>query len=306
VGLVVAGFVFILAFCFIMLWYLATYGKDAVIRNRLSGIKDTQTEDWDNPLSLPFRVRVIKPFEDKVILFVSSLLPVNVKASIDRKLSQAGNPRGMRSGAFIAVTSLSALSLMALVLLISLWIGAGVLRSLAYSLGTGVLVVLFAVLWLDTSASSRVRRIERALPDAIDLLVVSVEAGLGFDQAMSKITERMNGPLAEEFAKALQEMKLGKQRHIALRDLARRTGSQTLSTFVAMIVQATQMGVSIGRVLRIQSDSQRRARRQKAEEMAMRAPIKMLFPLVFCIFPALFVVILGPGMIQIYQSLIKR
>jgi tight adherence protein C len=306
VGLVVAGFVFILAFCFIMLWYLATYGKDAVIRTRLSGIKDTQTEDWNNPLSLPFRVRVIKPFEDKVILFVSSLLPVNVKASIDRKLSQAGNPRGMKSGAFIAVTSLSTLSLTVIALLIGLWIGAGVLRTIAYSLGLGVLVVLIFVVWLYTSASGSVKRIERALPDAIDLLVVSVEAGLGFDQAISKITERMKGPLAEEFAKALQDMKLGKQRHVALRDLARRTGSQTLSTFVAMIVQATQMGVSIGRVLRIQSDSQRRERRQRAEELAMQAPIKMLFPLVFCIFPALFVVILGPGVIQIYETLMKR
>ncbi len=305
-GLVVAGFVFILTLGFVVLWYVAAYGKDAVIRSRLTGIKDVQTEDWDNPLSLPFRVRVIKPFEDKIILFVSSLLPVNVRASIDRKLSQAGNPRGMRSGAFIAVAGIGALSASILTFLVCLFVRVGPLRSLGYSLGAGVLIVLISVLWLYTSARNRVRLIERALPDAIDLLVVSVEAGLGFDQAMSKITERMKGPLAEEFAKALQEMKLGKQRNIALRDLARRTGSQTLSTFVAMIVQATQMGVSIGRVLRIQSDSQRRERRQKAEELAMQAPIKMLFPLVFCIFPALFVVILGPGVIQIYQTLLKR
>jgi hypothetical protein len=150
VGLVVAGFVFILSFSFIMLWYLATYGKDAVIRNRLSTIKDTQTEDWDNPLSLPFRVRVIKPFEDKVILFVSSLLPVNLKASVDRKLAQAGNPHGMRSGAFIAVSCLSALFLTLLTLFISLWVGAGVLRTLAYSLGAGVAVILISMLWLYT------------------------------------------------------------------------------------------------------------------------------------------------------------
>ena len=305
-GLVFAGFVFILTFGFVMLWYLATYGKDAVIRSRLSGIKDTQTEDWDNPLSLPFSLRVVKPFEDKIILFVSSLLPVNVKARIDRKLSQAGNPRGMRSGAFIAVTSVGALSVSTLALLAGLFTGAGPVRPLAYSAGSGLLVILVTVMWLYTSARNRVRKIERALSDAIDLLVVSVEAGLGFDQAMSKITERMKGPLAEEFGKALKEMSLGKQRHVALRDLARRTGSQTLSTFVAMIVQATQMGVSIGRVLRIQSDSQRRERRQKAEELAMQAPIKMLFPLVFCIFPALFVVILGPGVIQIYQTLLQR
>jgi len=306
VGLVVAGFVFILTLGFVALWYTGTYGKDAVIRNRLTGIKDTQTEDWDNPLSLPFRVRVVKPFEDKIILFVSSLLPVNVRASVDRKLSQAGNPRGMRSAAFIAAAGIGSISAGILTLVVTLFVGVGPLRSLGYAIGAGVLIVLVSALWLYTSARNRVRLIERELPDAIDLLVVSVEAGLGFDQAMSKITERMKGPLAEEFAKALQEMKLGKQRNIALRDLARRTGSQTLSTFVAMIVQATQMGVSIGRVLRIQSDSQRRERRQKAEELAMQAPIKMLFPLVFCIFPALFVVILGPGVIQIYQTLLKR
>lgn len=305
-GLVVAGFVFILTLGFVALWYTGTYGKDAVIRNRLTGIKDTQTEDWDNPLSLPFRVRVVKPFEDKIILFVSSLLPVNVRASVDRKLSQAGNPRGMRSAAFIAAAGIGSISAGILTLVVTLFVGVGPLRSLGYAIGAGVLIVLVSALWLYTSARNRVRLIERELPDAIDLLVVSVEAGLGFDQAMSKITERMKGPLAEEFAKALQEMKLGKQRNIALRDLARRTGSQTLSTFVAMIVQATQMGVSIGRVLRIQSDSQRRERRQKAEELAMQAPIKMLFPLVFCIFPALFVVILGPGVIQIYQTLLKR
>jgi len=143
---------------------------------------------------------------------------------------------------------------------------------------------------------------ERALPDALDLLTISVEAGLGFDAAMAKVAEKSDNELSRAFARVNAEVRLGKLRRDALRDMAQRAGVQDISNFIAAVIQADQLGVSLSKVLRVQSEQMRVRRRQRAEELANQAPIKMLFPLVFLIFPSIFIVLLGPAVIQIQKS----
>jgi tight adherence protein C len=157
--------------------------------------------------------------------------------------------------------------------------------------------------WLGGRIKKRQHAILLSIPDALDLLTISVRAGLGFDAALGKVVEKMNGPLTDEFQRALAEVRVGKVRREALRDIIPRTEVAPLSNFIGAIIQAEQLGVSISKVLQVQSEQLRIERRQRAEEMAAKAPIKMLFPLVGCIFPALFIVILGPAIILIVKGL---
>ena len=143
------------------------------------------------------------------------------------------------------------------------------------------------------------------IPDALDLLTISVRAGLGFDAALGKVVEKMEGPLIDEFRRALAEVRVGKARRDALRDIVPRTEVPALTNFIGAVIQAEQLGVAISKVLQVQSEQLRIERRQRAEEMAAKAPIKMLFPLVGCIFPSLFVVILGPALILIAKTLVS-
>ena len=153
------------------------------------------------------------------------------------------------------------------------------------------------------ASSKRQKAILLMIPDALDLLTISVRAGLGFDGALGKVVEKLKGPLTEEFRRALAEIRVGKARRDALRDIVPRTEVPALTNFIGAIIQAEQLGVSISKVLQVQSEQLRIERRQRAEEMAAKAPIKMLFPLVGCIFPSLFIVILGPAIILIMINL---
>ena len=157
--------------------------------------------------------------------------------------------------------------------------------------------------WLGGRVKKRQHAILLQIPDALDLLTISVRAGLGFDAALGKVVEKLQGPLTEEFRRALAEVRVGKARRDALRDIVARTEVTPLTNFIGAIIQAEQLGVSISKVLQVQSEQLRIERRQRAEEAAAKAPIKMLFPLVGCIFPSLFIVILGPAIILIVQNL---
>jgi tight adherence protein C len=159
--------------------------------------------------------------------------------------------------------------------------------------------------WLRGKAAKRQTKIQRSLPDTLDLITVSVEAGLGLDAALAKVIEKTRGPLREEFGRVLQEISLGKVRRTALKDLAIRCDVPDLTSFVNAIVQADQMGLGVAEVLRAQADEVRLRRRQRAEETAMKAPVKMLFPLVAFIFPAMMTVLLGPAVWRIYEAIIN-
>lgn len=160
-------------------------------------------------------------------------------------------------------------------------------------------------LLLYNAGLKRQQKIRRALPDALDMLTVCVEAGLGFDAALAQVARNTSGPLASEFARVLQEMQIGKSRTLALRAMTERTTVVELRTFVSALVQASELGIALAKVLREQAKEQRVRRRQRAEEQAQKVPVKILFPLIFCILPALFVVIIGPGILAIAATLFK-
>jgi len=177
-----------------------------------------------------------------------------------------------------------------------------VLWALAFGVGLGALGLFAPNLFLYQKAYDRSARITRELPDALDLLVISVESGLGFDAALSQVARNTEGPLAEEFFRVLQEMQLGTGRSDAMRALADRTDVTDLRGFITSMVQADAFGIPIANVLRIQAREMRIRRSQRAEESAQKVPVKILFPLIFCIMPTLFIVIMGPAAIQMIQS----
>jgi tight adherence protein C len=295
--------IFILILLSVLFIVQALNTNKSKIRSRLNFIGDMLlTGEDDQPLNLPFKVRIVKPMETKLVGYFSSLLPANLKSLVDKKLVQCGNPRGLKASVFMSWVIAAAIAVIMLWVFGSLFLGYGFINAVIGVLVILLLAIIVPALWLQMTAAKRIKVIEMSLPDVIDLLVISVEAGLGFDMALSKVIEKIKGPLSEEFAKALNEIKMGKTRQAALKDLSARVGSENLHSFLTMIIQSTIMGFAIGPVLRIQSDTMRVARRQQAEEMAMKAPIKMVFPLVFCIFPALFIVLLGPALIKILES----
>jgi len=180
--------------------------------------------------------------------------------------------------------------------------GVPILNALLYTvLGGGIGYVLPGI-WLGQQIRKRKNNLIKALPDALDLLTISVEAGLAFDSAMQRVAEKWDNELSREFRKVLSDVRLGRVRRDALKDMVARCGVDDIQTFIAAVIQAEQLGVSISKILRVQSDQMRIRRRQRAEEKAHQAPIKMLFPMVFLIFPALFVVILGPAVPKLYDS----
>ncbi len=250
-------------------------------------------------LSQPFTQRVLVPLVEGLAALAKRFTPQESLENVRHSLELAGNPFGWSSVQFMGLRILAAI--------LSGGLGAVLLVISSMSLPRrmlllGVLTVggyYLPVLWLRSKTSSRQRDVTRSLPDALDLLTICVEAGLGFDGAMARVAEKWDNELTREFTRVLQEVQLGKLRREALRNMADRIDVQEVSTFVAAIVQAEELGVSIAKVLRIQAEEMRRRRRQRAEELARQAPIKMLPAIAFLIFPAIFVVLLGPAIIRI-------
>jgi tight adherence protein C len=184
-----------------------------------------------------------------------------------------------------------------------LWIGKQPFQ--IHLIGTIVGVALgflLPVLWLSGKIRRRQDEVIKALPDALDLLTICVEAGLGFDAAMAKVAEKWENELSRAFGRVIHEIRLGKLRREALREMERNVGVTDVTSFVAAVIQADQLGVSMAKVMRIQSEQMRIKRRQRAEEKAHQAPIKMLFPMVFLIFPSIYIVLLGPAVLVIMNS----
>jgi tight adherence protein C len=242
-----------------------------------------------------FRERALLPFAGRVAGAVLRLSPKTTVESVSFKLISAG--LGIAPTAFLAIKGVAAV----VGIVFGLATGAGI----AGAAGSFLLALVFGGIgWMlpeyAVTLRARVRReaVRADLPDALDLLAVSVEAGLGFDGAITKITEHMHGPLSDEFALTLGEIRVGENRADALKKMAQRVDAPELSAFVRSIVQADQLGISLGRILRVQAADTRLRRQAAAEERAMKAPIKMLFPTVLFIFPSMFIVILGPAMLN--------
>jgi tight adherence protein C len=247
---------------------------------------------------LPFTQRVLAPMGERLAGWTLKLHPKTTIDGVSTRLLAAGLGRTISPTTFLAFKSALAIGgLFMGALFGGALTGAGGVLFFAIALGgVGFIAPDFAV---SGRARSRKDRIRAELPDALDLMAVSVEAGLGFDGAISKLTEHMEGPLADEFALTLSEIRIGESRQDALKKLSDRTGTPELSSFVRAIIQADQLGISLGRILRVQATDSRLKRQAAAEEKAMKAPIKMLFPTVLFIFPAMFLVILGPAFLNL-------
>ncbi len=264
----------------------ATYGRSRVATTSLERLR--------------FHERVITPAAGSLANMVLRLNPRVTVESTAARLLAAGMGRSLTPVTFLALKVAGALSGLVLWLVFG---SAAAGPQLGLIAGLGAAGLGFVIPGVIVSGRGRRRReeIKAQLPDALDLLAVSVEAGLGFDGAVAKMTEHMSGALAEEFSLTLGEMRIGESRHDALKKLAERAGAPEVASFTRAIIQADTLGISLGRILRVQAVDSRLKRQAVAEERAMKSPIKMLFPTVLFIFPAMFIVILGPAMLNLLE-----
>ena len=274
------------------------------VQARLTQLGSIQAHNLEElELQHPFTERTLRPFVARISRLGSRLSSASSAESAEKRLAMAGNPGDLRLTDWIGVKMLVAVFLGGLMFIVLGLLAGGLFMGLilgVVGVGIGYLVPEF---WLGGRIKARQKIILKMIPDTLDLLTISVRAGLGFDAALAKVVEKLPGPLSDEFRRALAEVRVGKTRRDALRDMIPRTNVQPLSNFIGAIIQAEQLGVSIAKVLQVQSEQLRIERRQRAEEMAAKAPIKMLFPLVGCIFPSLFIVILGPAIISIIKTM---
>jgi tight adherence protein C len=255
----------------------------------------TREED----LSRSFVSRALVPFLGGLGSIGTRLTPIGMRKRIGRKVVLMGSPPGWDADKLAAIKVMGAITGVGLGWLSATALGREGLMYWSVILVMGGIGALLPGAMLDIKARTRQELIRRALPDTMDLLTISVEAGLGFDAALAQVVRSTEGPLAQEVARMLQEMQVGVARADSLRNVADRSDVDELKGFVLAMVQAEQFGVSIAKVLRSQAAQLRTKRRQRAEERAMKIPVKILFPLIFCILPAMFVVLLGPGIIRV-------
>jgi tight adherence protein C len=249
--------------------------------------------------------RVVMPGVKRIGRGIARVTPFDLAQRINRKLVLAGNPEGWDAERVVALKIIGGIGgLVGGLLLMALLPVSGMLKVSG--------VVIFCLLGytipstkVNTMAGKRQRMMQKQLADVMDLLTISVEAGLGFDAALAQVVKNVPGPLAEELARLLQEIQIGVSRADAFRQLGERTTVPEIEGFVLSMIQADLFGVSIANVLRAQSKELRLKRRQRAEEMAQKIPVKLLFPMIFMVLPALFIIVLGPGAIQIYDQFFK-
>lgn len=252
-------------------------------------------------LSQPFSDRVLVPMMKRFGEISARFTPQKVLLDTTRKLELAGNPGRIDAATFLATRFIVPVVFDGFLLLVSRlspspWPAARLFIAL---LVFGLIGFAFPQLWLTSKIQARQKEIRKAMPDALDLLTICVEAGLSFDSAMSKVSEKWENQLSLAFARVIREIQLGKLQREALRDMSDRLGIAEMTSFVAAVIQSQQLGVSMAKVLRIQSEQMRMKRRQRAEEEAHKAPVKMIFPMGLLIFPSILIILLTPALIQI-------
>lgn len=245
-----------------------------------------------------FADRVVEPLQARALAFGRRITGADQAERLRRKLEAAGNPRGWTVDRVVSLKVLGAVILPVVCLAWGALLGFGVTWLILFTLAGAALGFFAPNLYLYQAGYNRADQIKRTLADAVDLLTISVEAGLGFDAALQQVARNTAGPLAEEFSRVLREMQLGMGRAEALRALGDRSDVDDLKAFVGAMVQADAFGIPVGQVLRVQSSEIRVKRRQYAEEKAQQVPVKIMVPLVLCILPCLFVVVMGPAVLS--------
>jgi tight adherence protein C len=258
-------------------------------------------------LSQPLSERVVLPMARRLGEIALRFTPQNAVQQTSRKLELAGNPARLDPTLYWALRFLG-ISLAFLIMFLASIAPRGSFlkgKGLIYGIPAGAIGFYLPELWLGGKINRRQKNIRHAMPDALDLLTICVEAGLGFDAAMAKVHEKWDNELSMAFGRVIREVQLGKLRREALRDMAERLGIPEMTSFVAAVIQSEQLGVSMATVLRIQSDQMRVKRRQHAEEEAHKAPIKMLFPMAFLIFPSICIVLMTPAILMLMKSALR-
>jgi tight adherence protein C len=277
----------------------------SVLRTHVGDTADSIANLRNDQLRRSALERLMLPFAGKVVSSITRLTPLDLYGRVNRLIVLAGNPPAITAERIVAFKILFAI--------VGLVVGLMLAQLLPFTgfLKVGAIALLTLLGYTAPSAaiaaraSKRQKEIRKALSDTMDLLTISVEAGLGFDAALGQVVRNVPGPLSDEISRMLQEMQIGVSRTEALRHLTERTEVPELDGFVLSMIQADKYGVGVAKVLRSQSQELRQKRRQRAEETAQKVPLKLLFPTIFMLLPALFVVILGPGIIKIYEAFIK-
>jgi tight adherence protein C len=274
-----------------------------VLQTQVGDVPDNIANLRQEQLKTSSLDRLIFPFAAKVVSTVTRHTPLDLYRRVNRLIELAGNPPALTAERIVAFKIVGGIVGVVVGILVApllpftgFWVP--VMSVVLFSL-TGY---TFPSAGLASRATKRQKEIRKALPDTMDLLTISVEAGLGFDAALAQVVKNVPGPLSEEIARMLQEMQIGVTRAEALRHLNDRTDVPELDGFVLSMIQADKYGVGVAKVLRAQSTDLRQKRRQRAEEVAQKVPLKLLFPMIFLVLPALFIVILGPGAIQVYET----
>jgi len=289
-----------------VIWTLASQAHDkSVVRDSLRALDDYEVESVrDQELLNPLAQRALVPVLGALTSVGRRLTPVGYVDGVRHKYVLSGRPSQQQIDRFLAIRVITVLLVPVSIWFWYVWNPLG--RSGFTQLGGNALFCLALLVGpdarLNRAVEERQKSVLRGLPDIIDLLVISVEAGLGFEQALQRTIGAVPGPLSDEFARMLGEVRAGSTRSEAMRAMDARIEVPEIRSFVLAIIQADTFGVSIGRVLRGQAEEMRIKRRQIAQEKAQKAPVKMLIPMVFCIFPALFTVVLGPALIRIMNN----
>ncbi len=304
-AILVALFVFATIVCFVL--GIASGGQSqssAAARARLDGFRQGGTDPELTIARVGIMSRVFGPALHGAAAAFGNLLPKSMLKGVERQLLIAGEPMTMQG--FLTMVLVASVAATGLGFLIVVTSGIKLVPTGAGILAATSLIGFYMPFYLVKSRSKqRQHAIIKSLPDAFDLITTCVEAGLGLDAALARVAEKVEGPFADELSRTLRDIALGKSRRDALKELGQRTGVPDLIQFTNAVVQAESMGSSVGQVLRVQADQLRVARRQRAEQAAYKAPVKMLFPLVLFIFPSLFIVILGPAIITIMKGFPK-
>ena len=284
---------------------LALRGADTRMQSRLAALQgqprsaEPQVEEH-----LSVTQRLLLPLTQAPVQLMRRMMPTAFLERVQMRLVVAGEPMTVNAYLMFQVVSAATFLLLPVLIVMGGGIGLGPKGLLLIAMFAAV-GLLLPSMWLRQRVGQRQSLIIKTLPDSFDLITTCVEAGLGLDAALARVAEKVEGPFAVELRRTLREIALAKMRRDALRELGERTGVPDLITFVNAVVQAELMGSSVGAVLRVQSEQMRVRRRQRAEQQAYKAPVKMIFPLVLCIFPTLFIVILGPAVITIMKDFPK-
>ncbi|NLO39031.1 MAG: type II secretion system F family protein [Ruminiclostridium sp.] len=290
---------FFLFFINLYLLIRAFSGKEDSIQSRLKRIKEEGQTEEETIYSKPFSERVIKPVIENVGKSLMKLAPTEWIHNMETKIIMAGKPKNRGVKDWITLQAIFIFLFPGGVLFMMTQLHVPLKSIVMVTLSITAIILLYPSMALNSKIRVRQKEILKSLPDVMDLLTVSVEAGLNFDAALSRVVEKMPGTLSREFETVLQEIKVGRSKKDALYDMADRLNVQDLRSFIAAVVQADQLGVSLGRVLRIQAEQIRLNRKQRIQEQAMKAPVKILIPMVIFIFPVIFIVLLGPVAINL-------